>query len=202
MVRDPFAVVRSGGAGEVGIEVAAADEPAARRVIGRFEYSRRGPAAEHDALNPWPRCPECAAPRITRCPVCQTAGHDFPQADPDFAVLPEPGAAEEPLSCGCGGCEADRAGEAAIPAGGVSDSSEEHTGEREVPTMLTCTTCDEPFIPRYLRRCEWCGHTFADGIEFQRPDGTAEPLNARVVFVFFTLAAAALGLLAWLAYVL
>ena len=202
LVRDPFEPGPSGGAGEVRIEVAAADEPSARRVIGRFEYSRRGPTAEHDAANPWPRCSECAAPRITRCPVCQTAGHDFPQADPDFAVLPEPGAAEEPLSCVRGGCAADQSGEATTLAGGIFDSSQDHAREREVPTMLTCTTCDEPFVPRYLKRCEWCGHTFPDGTEFERPDGPAEPLNARVVFVFFALATAALGLLAWLVYVL
>ncbi len=202
LVRDPFELGRSGGAGEVRIEVAAADETAARRVIGRFEHSRRGPTDEHDAANPWPRCPECAAPRITCCPVCQTAGRDFPQADPYFSVLPEPGAAEEPLSCGCGGCAADPSGEATTLAGGISDLSQDHAREQDAPTMLTCTTCDEPFVPRYLKRCEWCGHTFPDGIEFERPDGPAEPLNARVVFVFFALAAAALGLLAWLAYVL
>ena len=31
--------------------------------------------------------------------------------------------------------------------------------------MLICTMCDEPFVPAYPRRCEWCGHTFADGYE-------------------------------------
>ena len=28
-----------------------------------------------------------------------------------------------------------------------------------------CSTCDEPFVPEYPRRCEWCGHEFADGYD-------------------------------------
>jgi hypothetical protein len=68
--------------------------------------------------------------------------------------------------------------------------------------MLTCTTCDEPFVPQYLKCCEWCGHVFPDGFEFERPTDPAEPLNARVMFVFFALAAGALALLGWLAYVM
>ncbi|MDY0168645.1 MAG: hypothetical protein RBS80_19005 [Thermoguttaceae bacterium] len=202
LFRDPFESARSAGATDVHIQVAAADEAAARRVIGRLERSRLGPGADGTVIDAWPRCPECAAPRMTCCPVCQTAGHDFPQADPEFSVLPEPGAAEEPLACGCGSCSGGGPDGSATPAGEISAALPDDATEPDGPVMLTCTTCDEPFVPRYLRRCEWCGHTFPDGIEFELPGDPAEPLNARVVFVFFSLAAAVLAVLAWLAYVL
>jgi len=39
-----------------------------------------------ESLDVWPRCPKCGAPRITRCPVCQTTGSDFPPADPTFSA--------------------------------------------------------------------------------------------------------------------
>jgi len=29
----------------------------------------------------WPRCPQCGAPRITKCPACGTSGSGFPPAD-------------------------------------------------------------------------------------------------------------------------
>jgi len=201
VVRDPFDRKPSGDTSTIGVQVASADEAAARRVVGRLEQGRVHDGAEERVLDTWPRCPECEAPRIASCPVCQTAGHDFPQADFEFSVPPEFADAEEPRSCGCGGCEAEQPGGPAKASGTESETVQDDTPEP--PIMLTCTTCDEPFVPRYLKRCEWCGHTFPDGIEFELPDDTpAEPLNARVTFVFITLAAAALALLAWLAYVM
>jgi hypothetical protein len=43
----------------------------------------------------WPRCPQCGAPRITKCPACGTSGTGFPPADeiggePSDAALPRP----------------------------------------------------------------------------------------------------------------
>jgi hypothetical protein len=39
-------------------------------------------AVRHEALGEsWPRCPQCAAPRITKCPACGTSGTGFPPAD-------------------------------------------------------------------------------------------------------------------------
>jgi hypothetical protein len=34
-----------------------------------------------EAPESWPRCPQCAAPRITKCPACGTSGTGFPPAD-------------------------------------------------------------------------------------------------------------------------
>lgn len=199
LVRDPFEPGEAAGAEQVRIQVAAADVEAARRAVGRFTRSRLDEAAGQCILDAWPRCPECNTPRIACCPVCQTAGHDFPQADFEFSVPPEYADAPEPNPCGCGACDPGRAEETTAGAESGEDASH-GVAEVEPPVMLTCPTCDEPFVPRYLKRCEWCGHTFPDGTEFNLPDGPAEPLNARVIAVFFVLAAGALLLLAWLAY--
>lgn len=50
------------------------------------------------------------------------------------------------------------------------------------PPLVICPTCDEPFPPQYLRRCEWCGHDFGTGAEppqIVRPS-EREPVNWRV----------------------
>ncbi len=163
------------------------------------------PVPESRVSDTWPRCPECGAPRIACCPICQTAGYDFPEVDPEFAVLPDAEAAEEAMSCGCGsgcdGCAEGSSGEDASH-GGDADGLDDDTPEPDAPTMLTCTTCDEPFVPDYLKRCEWCGHAFPDGFEYEPPADLPEPLNARILFVFFMLAAGVLALLGWLAYVM
>jgi hypothetical protein len=63
--------------------------------------------------------------------------------------------------------------------------------------LLICPTCDEPFEPGYLRRCEWCGHDCGDGIRLPEPAAEArvESPNARVIF-------AALGMLAAIAAIM
>lgn len=51
------------------------------------------------------------------------------------------------------------------------------------PALVICPTCDEPFQPEYLRRCEWCGHDFGTGAEpprIVRPM-EGEPVNWRTV---------------------
>ncbi len=35
--------------------------------------------------------------------------------------------------------------------------------------LVICPTCDEPFAPEFLARCEWCGHRFRDGSELPAP---------------------------------
>lgn len=109
-------------------------------------------------------CPECNRPRTAVCPICHTAGSNFP-----------PG--ESPVA---------------------------HEHDAEEPPLLICPTCDEPFEPRYLRCCEWCGHDFGDGITTPPPrdDRPAEPLNARVVLVALAMLAAVGGLMAYFARLL
>jgi hypothetical protein len=57
---------------------------------------------------------------------------------------------------------------------------------------VICSTCDEPFAAQFLRRCQWCGHDFGEGLLAEIPariGAAPEPLNGRALFV-------ALGLLA------
>ena len=100
----------------------------------------------------WPVCPQCGQRRTTRCPVCETAGSDFPPSD-----------------------------------AGYTESAE---------TLLICPTCDEPFEPTYLGRCEWCGHAFDDGYPAE-PVALSEPLSARTIGVIVALLAVVGLLLAY-----
>ncbi len=54
----------------------------------------------------------------------------------------------------------------------------EETAERQ--PMVLCPTCDEPFIPQYLRHCEWCDHDFGAGIE-PNHDPVSEPISPGVM---------------------
>lgn len=101
----------------------------------------------------WPRCPQCQALRLTKCPVCGTSGTGFPPAD-----------ATEPA-----------------------------TGEGEESRLVLCIQCDEPFVPQYARRCEWCGHDFGEGLETpESPSPEAVPIG------LLALAAAMIALVAGL----
>lgn len=46
--------------------------------------------------------------------------------------------------------------------------------------MVLCPTCDEPFTPQYLRRCEWCNHDFGEGLEPEH-DHDAESISPLAV---------------------
>jgi len=133
-----------------------------------------------DVLDEWPRCPECEARRSTRCPICSTAGVEFPPVDMGFDWIPQSGdlATSTGCHCGPGGCTPSDA-EAEPPP---SDD------DTPPPTMLMCTTCDEPFVPGYPRMCEWCGHDFGDGFEVEVTEGPPEPIGHRPVLVMIGLA--------------
>jgi hypothetical protein len=72
------------------------------------------------------------------------------------------------------------------------------------PILLVCPICDEPFEPTYLRRCEWCGHDFGDGMEppaiVKNPP--VEPPNARVLIVGLAGVAIVAGLFVYFAFLL
>jgi hypothetical protein len=85
----------------------------------------------------------------------------------------------------------------------AADMIDERTNDDE-PALLVCPICDEPFQPVYLRRCEWCGHEFADGMDppaivENRP---VEPLNARVLLVGVAGVAIVAGLIVYFAMLL
>ena len=158
----------------------------------------------------WPQCPDCGRPRITRCPVCGTAGYDFlagdgpPAAEPGVDVL-HPATAATGCGCGPGGCGPQPTVGAEPPA-----AAEDHdatpsaaAGSEAVATMLICRTCDEAFPPQYARRCEWCGHEFADGYSVDHAAGSVvEPLNLRMVVVMLALMVLVAAIVAYFAFLL
>jgi len=169
-----------------------------------------GGSAEH-----WPACPGCDERRMTVCPYCQTAGQDFSFADREFSVVEvdEDGGQSEGKATGCdGGCgsgcqhqgsgsgqDADD-GDQSLAAVDATDD----VAEDDIPLMVMCPTCDEPFAPRYLRRCEWCGHTFPDGVELDvepsqagRPDEPSDPLTPQAIVTIIALLALGAALLIW-----
>ena len=153
----------------------------ARQLAARFDHQQTlsDDNADEDILDEWPRCPECDARRSTRCPVCSTAGTEFPSVDMGFDWIPQPGdlATTTGCHCGPGGCTSGDPGPEPV--------SPDH--EAAPPTMLTCTTCDEPFVPGYPRLCEWCGHDFGNGFEVEVSEGPPEPIGNRPVLVMIAL---------------
>lgn len=73
--------------------------------------------------------------------------------------------------------------------------------DEENRLMVLCPTCDEPFVPQYLRRCEWCGHGFDDGIEPDH-DQVSELLSPRAMAVILGLVALFVGLLVYFMIIL
>ena len=96
--------------------------------------------------------------------------------------------------------------QAFMPDFGADD--EQPSGDRENELMVICSTCDEPFAPRFPSRCEWCGHRFRDG--YEPPPGdmppaplfTAVEVESRVVIVALGLIAFVAALYGWFYYVL
>ena len=148
------------------------DYQTARRIAMDFDHTGVAAAEEHaqderqshdgqeqeagETLHEWPSCPNCRAPRITHCPVCQTTGSDFPEADPEFVW----------------GMGLDE-----IQEGGDQEGDEDH----EEKLVLMCPTCDDPFLPEFPNRCAMCGHQFADGFEVELQSAPPEQHDTRVI---------------------
>ena len=78
-----------------------------------------------------------------------------------------------------------------LPQGTISISTwfeaDQPSGTR---LALICSTCDEPFVAEFLRRCQWCGHDFGDGLPVDVVAPAAEDyesLNGRVLAVALAL---------------
>jgi hypothetical protein len=79
------------------------DAQDARRIALEFDEAGQDAGLEDDLEEfeldqddaPWPCCPSCGRPRHTSCPVCETAGTDFPRAfQPDDEQLGAPHVAD------------------------------------------------------------------------------------------------------------
>lgn len=217
LVSEGTGVEAAGWATVARVMVAEQDAKAARRLVEQFEgrpppAPAAGQAPEQGAveLAEWPVCPECGARRATTCPVCQTSGTDFPQADSEFMASPEleEGAGPTSCDCGSGGCSSSgpKTGDESAPAeadaaevagaGARDEASHEEAGAPGL--VLTCTTCDEPFDPQFLKRCEWCGHEFPDGHPVDVVEGPPEEeITPRALAVMVALGLLAIGAIAY-----
>jgi len=68
--------------------------------------------------------------------------------------------------------------------------------------LWICPLCDEPFEAAFLRRCEWCGHDFGDGIARPVPAREASGADAMNLHVWLVVAGLAATLLTGLIYFL
>lgn len=71
------------------------------------------------------------------------------------------------------------------------------------PRLVVCTTCDEPFVPKFAPQCR-CGHRFDDGTDdsdetsldeetiahYRAQSDSDEPLNGRIIWSLIALGAA------------
>jgi hypothetical protein len=96
----------------------------------------------------------------------------------------------------CPGC--GRSGTDFAP-GDRAPHAEGEGQEAEAPVLI-CPTCDEPFSPKYLPRCEWCGHEFEPSAQ-KEVSGEPEPdesTNLRLLAVMAVVVLLAGGVAAYL----
>ena len=196
------------------VVVAAKDAETARQLAIEFDRRTSVPA-EPEAMTglepgesvievppPWPRCPQCDTRRTTRCPICPTSGTDFDQVDPEFlGTLGLPGETSDTTG-GCGSsCSCGPEPRAAAPQSLETEAAEPPNAETSPPKLaLMCHTCDEPFVPEFPRRCEWCGHEFSDGYDVEdHVEREPIPLQAMIVILaLVTLFLVACAYFAWI----
>ena len=145
-----------------------------RQIRAGHGMAELGCALTSPSLPVWPTCPQCTKQRQTVCPVCHEAGHQLPLAD--------------------------------FPIGedGVVSSQEVIDGASPIPeasagVSVVCPICDEAFVARFYRRCEWCGHDFGEGLEFPVTADQAMSVRERAVLMALVSALATLLIyFAWL----
>jgi hypothetical protein len=195
----------NGQTGVIPVLVTRAEVEAARQIIFDGSYSRDVSSESVIAVPaPWPRCPQCDARRTTRCPICLTSGVEFEGVDPEFAGLPnQPDQSSQPSdSCDSSSCGSSCSCGTQPAESQSAEPEAELPGPDAGPARLTlmCCTCDEPFIPEFPSRCEWCGHEFADGYALEEHHDV-EPIPAQAMIVIMglvTLVLVACAYFAWL----
>lgn len=98
---------------------------------------------------------------------------DWSRQDDDHALAapPEPRPPALPREC-CPNCGRGRT--TACPWCGAAgsdfpDADPPPWSMEDAAVLLLCPQCDEPFVPRYLNRCEWCEHVFENGVDSLEP---------------------------------
>ncbi|MBN2291542.1 MAG: DUF2007 domain-containing protein [Pirellulales bacterium] len=160
---------------------------------------------EGHVLHEWPRCPQCGAKRITRCPVCKTTGTDFPESDSEFIWgmgLAEVGGDEKGHGADRCQCGSDGSCSTQQPsARSEEESPEPPLDDQPERIVLMCPTCDEPFLPEFPRDCPMCDHRFDDGYEVELHDVPPEQIGSRVIALMVVLAVVLVGLVGYFMWV-
>jgi hypothetical protein len=124
------------------------------------------------------------------------------EEEADDAAWPKCPSCSRPRHTTCPVCQT--AGSDFIPA--FDPVGPDNEGEPDQQhALVICPTCDEPFRPVYLKRCEWCGYRFADGRDLPPTPLFTSPfaeMNARVWFVLVGILLSiggVIGLLGWIA---
>jgi len=180
------------------VVVAAEDAAAAREFALDFDERSQdqatwpGEPLDYDG-SAWPTCPQCGAKRTTRCPICETSGTEFTEADRGFLgeLAESAEGAEAGSSCSCSGSCSPK-GEADSHGSCGTAVSADEAAEEDPETMLMCSVCDEPFEPTYPKHCEWCDHEFEDGYVIERIVGPEE-IPSRAIAVAVVLGLLMLG---------
>jgi hypothetical protein len=72
--------------------------------------------------------------------------------------------------------------------------------------VVICPTCDDPFVPEFPPRCEWCGHRFADASEpadvLVAPDFESIAYNGRILAVIAGMCAVLAAVIGWFYFIL
>ncbi len=161
---------------------------------------------EGDVLHEWPRCPQCGAERITRCPVCKTTGSDFPEADSEFVWgmgLAEIGGDEKGQGSGRCNCGSQGSCSSQQPAAAPEHEDQQPPlDDQPERLVLMCPTCDEPFMPEFPCQCAMCDHIFDDGYAVELHHTPPEQIGSRVIALMVGMAVVLVGLTAYFMWVL
>jgi hypothetical protein len=159
-----------GWATDARVVVGAGDAERARQLVLQFEHEQQGCGCNCS-------CGKQAEPvdmgRDWVWPLC-------PQCD-----------SQRTTTCpGCG-----RSGTDFAPGDRPPHTSPEGAPAEDEAQVLICPSCDEPFVPQYLPRCEWCGHKFdaePDEAATVAP-GLDESSNGRILVVMALIVLFAIG---------
>lgn len=163
----------AGRAAESQVVVGQSDADQARQVVEEFTR---------------PQCQCCGQPEPTE------PAAEIHEADWEWPICPDCDSQRTTTCPGCGRSGTD------FPLGDCEPHAAAEAGAERATQVLICPTCDEPFVPKYLPRCEWCGHVFepeAAVPEAVEP-GQDESLDWRILAALATIVVLGGGVAAYL----
>ena len=168
--------------GMASVLVGEQDVAAAEKILSELTSESGGLTTTETEASQQPLEPEIDSERVIaawpHCPECDK---------PRVTVCP---------ICSTSGSEFPRAHENF----GIEEEEDDPAVAKEQRLAVVCTTCDEPWLARFLRKCEWCGHDFGAGLKVDplpQNREPAEPLNPRAMLLMVVMGGLLLGVFAW-----